>query len=103
MQRLFSKSDLQTLALTLALMVLWTSIPLTTGVVILSGHREPELTMNICQPLQTFDLVLNTLIARPATTEPEFILTETGSAVPREPARPIHFRKAPDTPPPKLV
>ena len=103
MQRLFSKSDLQTLALTLALMVLWTSIPLTTGVVILSGHREPELTLNICQPLQTFDLVLNTLIARPATTEPEFILTDTGSAVRREPTRPIHFRKAPDTPPPKLV
>ncbi|HEY1852642.1 MAG TPA: hypothetical protein VGG60_16595 [Candidatus Binataceae bacterium] len=103
MRRLFSKSDLQTLALTLTLVVLWTSIPLTTGVVIVSGQSEPELTMNVCQPLQAFDRVVNTLLARPATNEPEFILTDMGSVVPQHPSRLLDHRKAPDTPPPKIV
>ncbi|MGD0291274.1 MAG: hypothetical protein ABSC63_16685 [Candidatus Binataceae bacterium] len=102
MRRLFSQSDLQTLGFFLALIVLSASLPLTTGFVLVSGHSEPELTMNICQPLQTFNLVFNPLIARPAPTVPEFVLCDMGSAMIGESAPSVDYSADPDTPPPKL-
>ena len=103
MRRLLSKSDFQTLSLALVLVVLSTSLPLAAGVVILPGHNEPELTMNICQPLQTFNLTLSTMLAAPAPAVPEFVLFDLGSAGDAAPARLVDHRAAPDTPPPKLV
>jgi len=103
MRRLFSKSDFQSLSFLLVLVVLSTSLPLAAGMVVLPGHNEPELTMNICQPLQTFNLTLNTILATPAPTMPEFVLFDFGSSGDVAPARLVDHRAAPDTPPPKLV
>src|SRR5579863_5665683 len=99
MRRLFSKSDLQTLGLFTALVVLSTTLPLSIGTIIISDHGQPEITENICQPLQTFNLVFNALIARPAPTLPEFALCDMGSALPGEAARTVDHKQAPDTPP----
>jgi hypothetical protein len=103
MRRLFSKSDFQSLSFLLVLVVLSASLPLAAGVVILSGHNEPELTMNICQPLQTFNLTLNTMLAAPAPAMPEFLLVDLGSSMDAAPRHLADHRAAPDTPPPKLV
>jgi len=103
MRRLFSKSDCQTLGFVLALVVLLAGLPMTTGIVLVSGHSEPELTINICQPLQTFNLRLNTLFARPALAVLQFVFWDMGSAVIRETARMLEYTAPPDTPPPKLV
>jgi hypothetical protein len=103
MRRLLSKSDLQTLGFALAIVVLAASLPFAAGVVILSGHNEPELTVNTCQPLQTFNLTLNTLLAAPAPAVPEFVLLDLGSSGDAAPARLVDHRATPDTPPPKLV
>ena len=65
----------------LAIVLLLGSVPSTAGLVIVSGPSHPELTINICQPLQTFDLVSSVLLARPAALLPEFILRDVGSAV----------------------
>ena len=89
------------MGLFLALVMLVTSVPSTAGLVIVSGPSHPEWTINICQPLQMFDRVSNTLLARPATVLPEFVLRDLGSTAVKKVVRLVDFRLAPDTPPPK--
>jgi hypothetical protein len=48
-----------------------------------------------------FDRVSNTLIARPATALPEFILRALGSTAVKNAVRLVDVKVAPDTPPPK--
>jgi hypothetical protein len=103
MRQLFSKADLRNLSLVVAIALLLASVPVTDGLVIVAGPSQPELTANICQPLQTFSLTLNTLLVRPAPTVPVFLLCDLGLAVIETTARRVDYREAPDTPPPKLA
>ena len=84
MRQLFSKADLRHLSLLVAIVLLLASVPSTAGFVVLSGPSQPEFTVNICQPIQMFDRVSNTLLARPATVLPEFVLHDLGSPAVRE-------------------
>ena len=81
--------------------MLLASVPSTAGFVVVSGPSHPELTINICQPLQMFDRVSNTLLARPATVLPEFVLRDLGSTAVKKAVRLVDLKVAPDTPPPK--
>ena len=54
MRQLFSKAEPQTLSSVLAIVLLLSSIPLTGGIVLVSGPTQPEFTINICQPIQAF-------------------------------------------------
>jgi hypothetical protein len=101
MRQLFSKTDLRHLSLVLAIVLLLASVPSTAGFVVVSGPSQPELTVNLCQPIQMFDRVSNALLARPATVLPEFVLRDLGSTAVREKVRLVDCRVAPDTPPPK--
>lgn len=101
MTRLFSKADLRDLSLVMAIVILLASVPPTAGFVVVSGPSRPELTANICQPIQTFDRVTNILLARPAAVPPEFILRPLGSTAPSEAVRLVDCNVPPDTPPPK--
>ena len=101
MRHLFSKTDLRDLSVILAIVMLLASIPSTAGLVVVSGPSHPELTINICQPLQMFDRVSNTLLARPATVLPEFVLRDLGSTAVKKTVRLVDRNVAPDTPPPK--
>jgi hypothetical protein len=101
MRQLFSKADLRHLSLAVAVILLLASVPSTAALVIVSGPGQPELTVNICQPIQTFDRVSNILLARPATVLPEFVVRDLGSTALEEMARLVDHKAAPDTPPPK--
>jgi hypothetical protein len=101
MRNLFSKTDLRDLSLVVAIVMLLASVPSTAGFVVVSGPSHPELTVNICQPLQMFDRVSYTLLARPATVLPEFVLLDLGSTSVKKAVRLVDFKVAPDTPPPK--
>ena len=101
MRRLFSKTDLRDLSVILAIVMLLVSIPSTAGLVIVSGSSQPEWTINICQPVQTFDRVSNILLARPATVLPEFVLRDLGSTAVKKAVRLVDLKVGPDTPPPK--
>ncbi len=100
MRQLFSKADLRDLSLVVAIVMLLASVPTTAGVVV-AGPSHPELTVNICQPIQMFDPVSNTLLARPATVLLEFVLRDLGSTAVKKAVRLVDFKVAPDTPPPK--
>jgi hypothetical protein len=101
MRQLFSKADLRDLSLTVAIVLLLANIPPTARFVVVTGPSQPELTINICQPIQMFDRVSNTLRARPATVLPEFVLRDLGSTAVKETVRLVDCKVAPDTPPPK--
>ena len=101
MRQLLSKTDLRHLSLYVAIVLLLASVPSTAGFVVVSGPSQPELTVNLCQPIQMFDRVSNTLLARPATVLPEFVLRDLGSTAVKESVRLVDCKVAPDTPPPK--
>ncbi len=101
MRHLFSKIDLRDLSSILAIVMLLAGVPSTAGFVVVSGPSHPELTINICQPLQMFDRVSNTSLAPPATVVPEFVLRDLGSTAVKKAVRFVDLKVAPDTPPPK--
>ncbi len=101
MRQLFSKADLRDLSLIVAIVMLLASVPPNPGFVVVSRTSRPELTINICQPLQMLDRVSKILLARPATVLPEFVLRAMGPTAVRETVRLVDCKVAPDTPPPK--
>lgn len=101
MRRLFSKADLQDVGSILAFVLLLTTVPLSSGLVIVSGPSHPEFTINICQPIQTFVGVSNGLLARPAVIAQEFVLFCLGSVKTEATARMVEYEADPETPPPK--
>jgi hypothetical protein len=103
MRQLFSKAGLRDLSFIAAIALLLVSVPSTAGFVLVSGPSQPELTVNICQPIQMFDRVSNTLLARPATVLPEFVLRDLGSTAIKKTVRLVDCKIAPDTPPPKRL
>lgn len=103
MRRLFSKADLRALGSILVFALLLTTAPLTSGVMIVSGPSQPELTINICQPIQMFDRASNTLLARPAMNVPRFVPSILGSLTAKPGAPVVERNVAPDTPPPKRL
>jgi hypothetical protein len=73
---LLSKSERRALSSVLALLIVLASLPLTAGVVLAVGSGQPEFTANICQPVQMFDRVSNTQVARQAAVVGEFVLRD---------------------------
>jgi hypothetical protein len=103
MRQLFSKAEPHTLSSVLAVVLLLSSIPLTSGVVLVSGPSQPQFTINICQPIQAFYQVPNTSLARPAVKLPQFVLSFLGSLTVKAVAVVSERNVAPDTPPPKRL
>jgi hypothetical protein len=101
MRQLFSKADLRSLSSVLALVILLGSSPLTAGVVLRTGPSHPEITANICQPLQSVIAVSGTVLARPANAKPESVLRNLGLATAYVAMHLIEYRATPDTPPPE--
>jgi hypothetical protein len=103
MRQLFSKSERRALSSVLAVLITLASLPLTAGVGIAFGPSQPEFTVNICQPIQMFDRVSNTQVARPAVVVREFVLCDLGSVTAAPTARIVECTATPDTPPPKQL
>jgi hypothetical protein len=101
MRRLVSEADLRVLSSVLAIVLVLTSLPLTSGIVIASGPAQPEFAVNICLPIQTVDRVPVILLARPATASYWLFLPALGSLAARREARIVERNLAPDTPPPR--
>jgi hypothetical protein len=102
MKRLFSKANLQAFSSVLAFVLLLGTIPLTTGVVIVSGASQPEFTVNICTPTQMLNYASN-MLARPSVSVPQFVLFFQGSLKAMPSAEVVTYNEAPDTPPPKRL
>jgi hypothetical protein len=103
MRQFYSKAGLRHLSFIVAIVLLLTGVPSTAGFVVVSGSSQPKLTVNVCQPIQMFDRVSNTLLARPATLSPEFVISDLGSTAVKETVRLVDRKVAPDTPPPKRL
>jgi hypothetical protein len=103
MRRLFSKTELQAFSSILALMLLLGTIPLTSGVAIVRTPSCPEITINICHPIQILNYASNNLLARPSVKIPQFVLFFQGSFKVTPALRVVERNVAPEIPPPKPV
>jgi hypothetical protein len=102
MRRIFSNRDLRVLSTVLAVVLFIASAPLTAGVIIVNGPSHPELSVDICHPVQSADIIPGVLLARPAPALLDSLLLDFGSSADNPAAPPIDLRIAPDTPPPKF-
>jgi hypothetical protein len=101
--RLLSKSDLRTISSILAVVLLIASAPSTAGLALVAGPNHPELTVNVCRPIQSFDRAANILLARPA---PIIIEHPIGKLVPVTAEAPVRIDdciSGPEPPPPKQL
>lgn len=103
MKQLFSKAELRSFSSLLAVVLLLSSIPLTSGIIVVSGSGQPEFTLNICQPIQASNCVSSTSLARPALNVPQFVLSFLGSLRAKGVSVVSERNVAPDTPPPKRL
>lgn len=102
MRQSFSKLELRALSSIIAGIILLGSLSLCAAVVVVTGPNHPELTIDICQPLQASCVTTSILLARPAPpVESGFILCNMGSIFVRVIARLNAEPAAPDTPPPE--
>ncbi len=86
----------------MAAVLFMASAPLTAGVIVVSGPSHPELSVDICHPVQSVDVIPGILLARPAPALLDSILCDFGSSGDDAAAPSSDLRIAPDTPPPKL-
>jgi hypothetical protein len=103
MRQLFSKTDLQAFSSVLAFVLLLSTIPLTSGVVMLPGLSHPEVMINICQPAQILSHTSNSILARPSVKVPQFVLFLQGSFKATPAVGVVERNVTPNTPPPKTL
>jgi hypothetical protein len=101
--QLLSKTHLQGVSSILALVLLLSTIPLSTCVVIVPGQGSPEFTINLCQPAQLFGQASNNIIAHPSANVPQFNLFLRGPINTTPLAPVLDYHVAPETPPPKAL
>jgi hypothetical protein len=101
MRRLFSKAGLRAFSSVVALVLLLGTIPLTSGVIIVSAPGHPEITVNICTPTQMLSYASSSTLARPSVNVPRFVLFIQGSLQATPSVEVVKCNEPPDTPPPK--
>jgi len=89
------------LAVLLASCLLLGSFSVVTGLCIQPVHQRPEISLDVCHPLQAANPVANIVAARPASGLSLSAIFPRRSIVERPVARLIDFIFTPDPPPPK--
>jgi len=91
------------LAVLLASCLLLGSFSVVTGLCVKPGPQAPEISLDVCHPLQAANPVANLVVARPASgfSLPEIFPQR--SIVENPVARIINFISTPNPPPPKAL
>jgi hypothetical protein len=95
------RATIRQLAAAMALVVMMASLP-SIGVIVISDHSGPSISMDICHPLQSLDSAPAVVaIARPAqpATGTRILSHETFAQF--VPVLKYRFAESPDPPPPK--
>jgi hypothetical protein len=77
------------------------TIPLTSGVVFVPAPSHPEITVNVCTPIQMLSSALSSTLARPSVSVPRFVLFFGGSVKATPSGDVVECSEPPDTPPPE--
>src|SRR5208282_6199897 len=101
MRLLLTRFNLPSLSLLLAFCALIGSFSVTTGLRVVPGPDRPEISLDVCHPLQTLNLAATTLIAPPASGPTTPVLYEQGVIAQGPAAKTIDRIFAPDPPPPQ--
>ena len=98
-----AKYRLRWLSGLLALCLLLGSFSVVTGLCITSGPAHPEISLDVCHPLQAPNLVTIVLIARPVSGLSEPLIFPRGAIVETALPQVTEFVLTPDPPPPKSL
>jgi hypothetical protein len=74
-----------------------------TGLCIGPGPQAPEISLDLCHPLQAANPVADVVVARPASGSSLPEIFPRGSIVEKPVARLINFISTPNPPPPKAL
>ena len=96
-----TKYSARALALLLASCLLLGSFSVVTGLCIKPGTKRPEISLDVCHPLQAANPVANIVVARPASGLSLSVIFPRQSIVERPVARLLDLIFSPDPPPPK--
>ena len=98
----FAKCRSRAMSAVLAAVILLGSVPALTGVCTVSGPAHPQVTLDVCHPLQAFNAVDKVFLAHPDTGNiPDPALDFQGTVPDHSTHKLIDLRFAPDPPPPK--
>ena len=103
MRLLPAKRNLRGLSGILALCLLLSSFSVVTGLCIISGPEHPEISLDVCHPLQAPNIVTSVLIARPASELSEPFMYPQGTTFELPLAEVAEIVLTPDPPPPKAL
>ena len=98
-----SKCKTRGLSALLALSILLGSFCVVTGLCIVPGPDHPQLTLEMCHPLQSFNVVSTLLIAAPALRLQNSVRYAQGAIPERTKSKIVNLNVAPDLPPPKAA
>ena len=101
MRRLFSKANLQAFSSVVAFVLLLGTTPLTSGVSTVPASGHPEITVNICTPIQMLSYASSSTLARPSVSVPRFVLFFQSFIKATANVEVVKCNQPPDTPPPK--
>lgn len=85
----------------LAIAILVGCLSVITGLSITRGPEHPEISLDMCHPLQAPIVAASVIVARPAAEVSEPMIYPQGSIIEHPAARLVEFIFTPDPPPPK--
>ena len=103
MRLVLTRWKLPHVSLLLAACVLIGSFSVATGLRIVPGPDRPEISLDVCHPLQTLNFTTATLIAPPPSGPATPLFYEQGVIAQGPAARTIDRSFAPVPPPPKRL
>jgi hypothetical protein len=98
-----ARHGLRGLSGVLALSILIGNFSVVTGLCLTPGPDRPQISLDVCHPLQTPNLVANTLLARPAAGLSQPRIRSLGSVLELPSAKFTKNVFSPDPPPPKAL
>ena len=102
MSLLFAKCRSRGISAVLAAVILLGSVPALSGTYIASGPEHPQITLDVCNPLQRPSPVSKVFLAHPDSgILPEPVFEFQGTIPESSTLRLIDLTFAPDPPPPK--
>jgi hypothetical protein len=98
-----SKCKTRGLSAFLALSILLGSLCVVTGLCVVPGPDHPQVALEMCHPLQSFNVVSTPLIAPPASSFQNPVFYAQGAIPERAESKIVNLSVAPDPPPPRAA
>jgi len=102
MRAIFTNADLRDLSRAMVFVLMLVGVPCDLGLTIVHSHERPQITLNTCQALDSYDRSVNLGLALPVMETTQDRLLDLGFQSHEMPEPVMKRPIVPDTPPPEL-